>query len=129
MNLCTPSREVHLAISQNILDLPSDYNLWSQDSSLNSTPSSESSDYPQPNMSQFHLLARAANLLGKLLEHIALPRAKDRRLDLDEAMRLDDALRGLEKSLLFQATNGWEECCAAIALSIRSAPRPLQDLV
>jgi hypothetical protein len=62
--------------------------------------------------------AEASTLLGETLELLS-GSAYTNFINWNSSHALDDSLQKVAMSLLYQAVNGWEECCGAIGLCFR----------
>jgi hypothetical protein len=73
---------------------------------------------PTTRLGPFCRASEAASLLGKVLDLVA---RSSYTLEMDEvkSRELDVALQALAMNLMQLAVNGWEECCAAIGLTLR----------
>lgn len=83
------------------------------------TPSGLSASIPSTRFGPFYRAAEASTLLGRVLEIVAKPSALNIENKHNNFETLDMDLQKLALSLFKQATNGWEECCAAIGLCFR----------
>jgi hypothetical protein len=83
---------------------------------------------PTTRLGPFCRASEAAVLLGKVLDLVARS-SYTNEIDERKSRVLDVSLHQLAMILLQQATNGWEECCAAIGLCLRYYPSlTLQEL-
>lgn len=62
--------------------------------------------------------AEASAILGHVLEFVSRT-ASSKKVDFELYAKLDKALQSIAMDLLQKATNGWEECCAAIGICFR----------
>lgn len=83
------------------------------------TPSGLFASIPPTRLGPFYRAAEASKLLGRVLEIVARPSILKTENKNNEFETLDMDLQNLALSLFKQATNGWEECCAAIGLCFR----------
>jgi hypothetical protein len=83
------------------------------------TPSGLFANTKPTRLGPFCRTADATRLLGKILELVAQPALKIGELELEQCHTFDMSLRDLAMKLMQQATNGWEECCAAIGICFR----------
>lgn len=82
------------------------------------TPSGVPITNPTTELGPFCRAAEAAGLLGQVLELVSLSSGSD-PISEQQSRSLDHSLQELAMSLLQQATNGWDECCAAIGICFR----------
>lgn len=136
MNLGTPADEIHLVADSQILrsirmGLPNDDEASQATvSEFPRTPSGIAVRQPTTALGPFCRAAQAAHLLGQTLE-IVVQSSVDGKFDKSMWVSIDEALQALAMSLLQQAINGWEECCAAIGICLRymlAAPDFLVDI-
>jgi hypothetical protein len=73
---------------------------------------------PTTRLGPFCRASEAAALLGKVLDLVARS-SYTNEMDEAKARELDVSLQGLAMNLMKLAVNGWEECCAAIGLTLR----------
>ncbi|RDW77758.1 hypothetical protein BP6252_05811 [Coleophoma cylindrospora] len=123
MNLGVPPEEVHLVADSLILrnlhlELPNDDEEY-QGAGIQfpCTPSGMAIRQPTTLLGPFCRTAQAADLLGRVLELVVRSTIAG-RFDHAVWMPLDKKLHELALSLLQQAINGWEECCASIAVCL-----------
>lgn len=83
------------------------------------TPSGIFANTKPTRLGPFCRTADATRLLGGVLELVAQPTHTIGELELDQFHTFDMSLQGLAMGLMQQATNGWEECCAAIGVCFR----------
>lgn len=103
------------------IDLPCDLEAVALERTAESnfTPSGVSTSTPTTRLGPFCRTAEASHLLGQVLELVANPSPDQSSREDKESKFLDGELQKLAMSLLQQATNGWEECCAAIGICFR----------
>ncbi|KAL3419849.1 fungal specific transcription factor [Phlyctema vagabunda] len=123
MNLGLPSDEIHLVADSQVLrsvrlELPNDNEECKDLTSVfQRTPSGVIVRQPTTRLGPFCRTAQASHLLGQTLE-LAVSSAIDGLFDNRTWMSIDQSLRELAMSLLQQAINGWEECCASIGVCV-----------
>jgi hypothetical protein len=83
------------------------------------TPSGISAGTQPTKLGPFCRTAEATQLLGRVLEFIAQSSYAIGGFEMQDYEALDSSLQKLIMALLQQATNGWEECCAAIGVCFR----------
>jgi hypothetical protein len=76
---------------------------------------------PTTRLGPFCRASDAAHLLGKVLDLVARS-SYTNEMDEAKSIELDTSLQALAMNLMQLAVNGWEECCAAIGLTLRYAP-------
>jgi hypothetical protein len=126
MNLGVEPDEIFLSTGLHMdrtwdFGLPVDPEAISQDKTGGQalTPSGLSASIPSTKLGPFCRAAEASKLLGRVLEFVAKPSTLKTENEHNNFELLDMDLQKLALSLLKQATNGWEECCAAIGLCFR----------
>ena len=76
---------------------------------------------PTTRLGPFCRASEAAALLGKVLDLVARS-SYTNEMDEAKTREIDISLQGLAMNLMKLAINGWEECCAAIGLTLRYSP-------
>lgn len=130
MNLGVPVEDIHFATGQPSqrrfpLDLPMDDEVVSETPAPAYTPSGVRfvphelrASAQTTRLGPFCRTAEASTLLGKTLELLS-GSAYTNFINWTQSQLLDDSLQRLAMSLLYQAINGWEECCGAIGVCFR----------
>jgi hypothetical protein len=133
MNLGVPVEDIHLATGQPShrkfpLELPMDDEVVSEIPLTSFTPSGVRFvphelrvSAQTTRLGPFCRTAEASTLLGETLELMS-GSAYTSFINWNQSNSLDDSLQRLAMSLLYQAVNGWEECCGAIGLCFRYVP-------
>lgn len=135
MNLGVPVEDIHLATGQPSdrrfpLGLPMDDEVVSEIPSGSFTPSGVRfiahelrASAQTTHLGPFCRTAEASTLLGETLELMSRS-AYTNFINWNQSNSLDDSLQKLAMSLVYQAVNGWEECCGAIGICFRSVFLP-----
>jgi hypothetical protein len=133
MNLGVPVEDIHFATGQPShrrfpLGLPIDNEVVSEvstvgyalPSGVRFVPHESRASAQTTRLGPFCRTAEAALLLGETLELMS-GSAYTNFINWNQLQSLDDSLQILAMSLLYQAVNGWEECCGAIGICLRYA--------
>ena len=137
MNLGVPVEDIHLATGQPShrrfsLELPMDDEVPEippasyTPSGVRFVPHELRASAQTTRLGPFCRTAEAARLLGDTLELMS-GSAYTNFINWNNSNVLDDSLQRLAMSLLYQAVNGWEECCGAIGVCFRSVIVVLLD--
>jgi hypothetical protein len=123
VNLGVQPREIHFSatLSSNgskSIELPHDSSDFRPQSCRLYGPSGIARSHPTTKLGPFCRTADASRLLAQVLELISSS-SSGNQIDELKSAALDKSLQQLLMALLHQATNGWEECCAAIGLCFR----------
>jgi len=124
MNLGVIPKSIHLSsgppgIDSMLIDLPEDhYEVTQAPKNVGLTPSGILNTNPSTRLGPFCRTAEGAQLLGQVLEFV-FNSTTIKGYAIEELGILDTSLQTLAMALLKQATNGWEECCAAIGICFR----------
>jgi hypothetical protein len=129
MNLGVPVEDIHLATGPPShrkfpLDLPKDDEVASvvpatlTPSGVRFVPHELRASAQTTRLGPFCRAAEASVLLGDTLELMS-GSAYTNFINWNQSNILDDSLQQLALSLLYQAVNGWEECCGAIGVCFR----------
>src|SRR6187402_1330752 len=86
--------------------------------SMRTTSGISASHQPTTRLGPFCRAAEAGHLLGQVLTLVGQA-SYTCQMDLGKAQDLDSAMQSFGMTLVQQAINGWEECCAAIGLCLR----------
>ena len=131
MNLGVPVEDIHFATGQPsyrraAFELPMDDEVVIQPPAATYTPSGvrfvPHGIRPSAQTTRFGPFCRTAEssvLLGDTLELMS-ESASTGFINWNQSKSVDDSLQNLAMSLLYQAVNGWEECCGAIGVCFRS---------
>jgi hypothetical protein len=130
MNLGVPVEDIHFATGQPShhripLGLPIDDEIAPEMPAAAYTPSGVRfvphalrTSAQTTRLGPFCRTAEASILLGEALELMS-GSAYTNFINWNQSQSLDGSLQRLAMSLLYQAVNGWEECCGAIGICFR----------
>ncbi len=118
MNLDVATKNIHWSTNYRLIPLPTDNGVRNHIPITSiKTPSGVRAGPPTTQLGPFCRTAEATTILRQVLDFVSSP-LLDNLHRQGEDVKLDESLQSLAMSLLQQATNGWEECCAAIALCL-----------
>lgn len=125
MNQCLPAEEIHLLLSSSndkipSIELPVDdeaHVQFPRTISARTTSGISIASQPTTRLGPFCRAAEASHLLGEVLGLVSQS-AVSGQMNQRQSQKLDASLQELAMTLLQQAVNGWEECCAAIGLCL-----------